>query len=441
MKRNKSKKANYLEILKYKLKHNYCMNSKNLILISVLILLFSGCVQPDPKQIILDDSQSTPEGVKELVNLNNQFALEMYSEINEEGKNLFFSPWSISSALAMTFEGAKGQTREEMKNTLHFQENDLDRRSSFAGLYNTINSGNKEYELNTANALWAQKDYPFLEEFINSNKKYYSAEVTNMDFVSKPEESRKEINKWVEEKTNDKIKDLIPQGMINSITRLVLTNAIYFKGDWKLKFDKTKTKKEEFKVNENTTVQADMMSLKEEKDDFKYTENELLQIIELPYKGENLSMIVLLPKKNLSEIEEQLSVEKLNSWKQSMHEREVFVYLPKFKFETKYFIAENLSKMGMPTAFSDSSADFTGMFDSTKTTENLFISQVIHQAFVQVDEEGTEAAAATAVIMEATSAMPDYIEFRADHPFIFIIQENSTGSILFMGKVTDPTVS
>ncbi|MBU2476152.1 serpin family protein, partial [Candidatus Micrarchaeota archaeon] len=131
----------------------------------------------------------------------------------------------------------------------------------------------------------------------------------------------------------------------------------------------------------------------------------------------------------------------LNSWKQSMHEREVFVYLPKFKFETKYFIAENLSKMGMPTAFSDSSADFTGMFDSTKTTENLFISQVIHQAFVQVDEEGTEAAAATAVIMEATSAMPDYIEFRADHPFIFIIQENSTGSILFMGKVTDPTVS
>jgi serpin B len=327
-----------------------------------------------------------------------------------------------------------------MQQVLHFQENDLDRRSSFASFYNTINAGNKEYQLSTANALWAQKDYPFLEEYLKVNKQYYSAKVTNLDFKTKTEESRQTINKWVEEQTNNKIKNLIPQGNIDPMTRLVLTNAIYFKGDWKLQFDKTKTKKEDFKVNETKTVQADMMRLKEGKEKFNYGENEQLQIIELPYKGEKLSMLVVLPKEsNLQGIEEELNSEKLSEWKKLLTKKEVYVYLPKFKFETKYFMAENLSKMGMPTAFS-SDADFTGMIDANKTDEKLYISSVIHQAFVQVDEEGTEAAAATAVIMKVTSAGPMEIpEFRADHPFIFIIQENSTDSILFMGKVVDPT--
>jgi len=418
------------------------MNSKILLGLLLTVILFFGCTTPLPhEQIILDDSQSTDTGVKEVVKGNNQFALEMYSEINENGKNLFFSPWSISSALAMTFEGAKGQTAEEMRTVLQFQENDLERRSSFAKIYNALNKDNSEYQLSTANALWAQENYPFLKDYIDTTKKYYSAEFTNMDFVNKTEESRKTINSWVEEKTNDKIKDLIPAGTLNDMTRLVLTNAIYFKGDWQTPFDKTKTKKEEFKVNETTNVQVDMMKLKEGKEGFNYAETDELQIIELPYKGKELSMIVLLPKNNIPEIEEMLSAEKLNEWKDLMHEKEVYVYFPKFKFETKYFIANNLSEMGMPTAFSYN-ADFTGMFDSAKTEENIFISEVIHQAFVQVDEEGTEAAAATAVVMKATSAMPtNPIEFRADHPFIFIIQENSTGSILFMGKVVDPTSS
>jgi serpin B len=267
-------------------------------------------------------------------------------------------------------------------------------------------------------------------------EKYYVGKVTNLDFINKTEESRKIINLWVEEQTNNKIKDLIPPGTLDSMTRLVLTNAIYFKGEWAIQFDKTKTKKEDFKLNETTTVQVDMMKLKKGKEKFNYGETDELQIIELPYKGKELSMIILLPKKSMEEVEQKLSTKKLDEWKNSMHKRDVYVYFPKFKLETKYFIAKNLSEMGMPTAFS-ADADFTRMFDSSKTSENLYISQVIHQAFVQVNEEGTEAAAATAVVMR-TGAMPDYIEFKADHPFIFIIQENTTGLILFMGKVVDP---
>ncbi len=417
------------------------MNSKILIVLSLSILFF-GCIDPAPlEEQILDDSKATETGIKETVKGNNEFALKMYSKLNKEGQNLFFSPWSISSALAMTYEGAKGQTAEEMRNTLNFQENDLDRRSSFAKLHNLLNKKNSEYQLSTANALWAQKNFPFLENYINTTKNYYSAELTNLNFVNKTEESRKTINSWVEEKTNDKIKDLIPSGTLNPTTRLVLTNAIYFKGDWTIKFDKTKTKKEDFKVNENTIVQADMMRLKEDSEKFNYSETEELQILEMPYKGKNLSMIVLLPKNDLKKIESMLSTEKLNEWKKTMHKKEVYVYFPKFKFETKYFIGNILSEIGMPTAF-NSNADFTGMFDSSKVNENLFISKVIHQSFVQVDEEGTEATAATGVIVGYTSTGPsEPIIFKADHPFIFIIQENSTESILFMGKVVNPTAS
>jgi len=417
------------------------MNSKNLFGLLIITILFFGCIDPTPiEKQVLDDSKSTAVGVNETVKGNNEFALEMYSELNKESENLFFSPWSISSALAMTFEGAKGQTKEEMKNVLHLQENDLERRSGFAKIYNLLNKNNSEYELSTANALWAQKNYPFLEDYVNTTKKYYSAEFTNMDFIGKTEESRKTINSWVEKQTNDKIKNLIPEGILNPLTRLVLTNAIYFKGDWEIQFDKTKTKKQDFKVNENTTVQVDMMSLKKGSEEFNYAETNELQVLQMNYKGNELSMIVLLPKNSISEVESMLSAEKLEEWKKSMHERDVYVYFPKFVFETKYLIADNLKEMGMPTAFSDTQTDFTGMYDADKTMENIFISHVIHQAFVQVDEEGTEAAAATAVVMKAMSAGPmDIPEFKADHPFIFLIQENSTGSILFIGKVVDPT--
>ncbi len=382
---------------------------------------------------VADDSGATPEGIKSVVNANNQFAFELYSEFKSQDGNIFFSPHSVSAALAMTYEGAKGKTAKEMQSVLHIPEDAQIRRPAFAGIYNEINKKDKKYKLSTANALWAQKDYNFLDEYIGNVEKYYGGKVTNLDFVTETEKSRQTINKWVEEQTNNKIKDLIPQGVLNGLTRLVLTNAIYFKGTWLLQFDKQNTREEDFRVSSGSTIKVPMMSLTGDDVKFNYAETDNLQILEMPYAGEELSMLLLLPKEdNLSAAEEALNPEKLSELKNTLTEQRVDVYIPKFKFETKYFMAETLKNMGMPTAFSGE-ADFSGM-DGTKS---LFISAVIHQAFVEVNEEGTEAAAATAVVMY-TGMRPAIPVFRADHPFLFVIQQKETGNILFMGRVNNP---
>ncbi|MCK5062356.1 MAG: serpin family protein [Candidatus Aenigmarchaeota archaeon] len=410
-----------------------------LILIFTSAILISGCIGPeeDNGTPTADDSGATAEGVNAVISANNQFAFDLYSKYKDDPKykesNIFFSPYSISTALAMTYEGAKGQTAEEMQSVFNFPEDSVIRRSAFANIYNEINKEEQKYRLSTANALWAQENYPFLDEYFNTTEKYYGGKVTNMDFRNAPEPSRLTINKWVEDQTNDKIKDLIPQGQLDPSTKLVLTNAIYFKGDWALKFDKVKTTESDFRVSPSNTVKAQMMSLTGEDAKFNYAQADGLQILELPYEGDELSMIVLLPEDDdISSLENELDSEKLDEWKSMLREREINVYMPKFKFETKYFMKKDLSEMGMPTAFT-SSADFSGMTGK----KDLYIDQVIHQAFVEVDEEGTEAAAATAVVMkEISAAMPSV--FRADHPFIFIIQQKDTGNILFMGKVTNP---
>jgi len=403
------------------------------IILILTAILTSGCEQ-GPEPVIADDSQADDADVLSVVDNNNQFALELYSELDDD-KNIFFSPYSIAAALAMAYEGADGQTADEMADVLNLPEDAMMRRSSYARIHNLINKQDKEYELYSANAFWAQKDYPFLQDYTNTIEKYYAAEANNLDFVHKTEESRQTINTWVEEHTNGKIKDIIPAGAVNALTRLVLTNAVYFKGDWVLKFDKKKTTDAPFYITPEETVQVKMMGLTGQKAKFNYVflPEEELQIIELPYEGEELSMLILLPKENgMDSLEESLTVENLNKWKSSMHETKINVYMPKFEFETKYSLPQVLSEMGMPTAFSDK-ADFSKM-DGTK---DLYISKVIHQAYIKVDEEGTEAAAATAVIVAMKSAMPN--EFRADRPFIFMIQEKTAGGILFMGKVADPT--
>ncbi|MBW2982436.1 serpin family protein [Candidatus Woesearchaeota archaeon] len=403
-----------------------------ILLILSALLLSLGCqgtVVP-----LADDSQASEQDVVDVVNSNNDFAFELYSELNDDD-NIFFSPYSIAAALAMAYEGARGQTADEMQSVLHFPENDIIRRSSYARIHNLINKKDKDYELYSANAFWAQNNYPFLQDYINTIEKYYAAEANNLDFVNNPEGSRETINSWVEEHTNDKIKDIIPPKAINALTRLVLTNAVYFKGDWVLKFDKKKTVDAPFKVNEEKEVTVKMMGLTGNKAKFNYAfiPEEELQIIELPYEGEELSMIILLPKEgSIEEFEEKLTAENLDSWKARMRETKIDVYMPKFEFETKYSLPQILTKMGMPTAFQWPGADFSGM----DGTQDLFISDVIHQAYINVDEEGTEAAAATAVIVAMGMAMPN--EFRADHPFIFMIQEKTAGGILFLGKVADP---
>ena len=381
-----------------------------------------------------DDTGSTQQGIQEVVNAHNQFAFDLYSELNkaEEG-NIFYSPYSISTAIAMTYEGARGQTAEEIKSVFHFSEFNILRPNS-AAIYNEINNGNKAYELKTGNALWAQYDYPFLDEYMNKVEQYYGGKVANVDFVKETEKSRQIINSFIEEQTNNKIKDLIPSGILNSMTRLVLTNAIYFKGTWEWEFDKRDTRDQDFKITPTNIVKTPMMYMKPKKAMFNYADLENMQILELPYKGEDLSMLILLPTENLESIE--LSSEKLNEYKSKMQETKLdAIYLPKFEFDTKYFMKEILSAMGMSTAFKDDgSADFSGMTEE----EQLFISQVIHQAYVKVDEKGTEAAAATAAIGVGATSAPRNV-FRADHPFIFIIQERDTGNVLFMGRVVDPT--
>jgi len=397
----------------------------------ILISFLAGC-KTTPN---VDDSGATTDGVSSVITANNQFALELYSKYKSKEGNIFFSPYSISTALAMTYEGAKGKTADEMQSVFHFPKDASVRQPAFAGIYNELNKGSGDYTLKTANALWAQKDYQFLPDYFNTVENYYGGKVTNLDFKSDAENSRVTINKWVEGQTNDKIKDLIPAGQIDSLTRLVLTNAIYFKGDWVWQFDKSKTRDSDFKVSPTKTVKAQMMSMNPEKAKFSYAETEDLQILEMPYKGEELSMLVLLPKDTtLENLEKSLTLEKLNQWKSGMKEEKMdAVQLPKFKFETKYFMAEDLADMGMPTAFSGN-ADFSGMTGN----RDLFIGFVIHQAYVDVNEEGTEAAAATAVGMVLTSVRPQRL-FIADHPFIFIIQETKTGNILFLGRVNDPT--
>ena len=379
-----------------------------------------------------------------VVQANNRFALDLYSRMvndpGQAGENIFFSPWSISSALAITCEGARGRTADEIRGVFYFPDNTTVMRHGFAGIIAGINHGSSAYTLRTANALWAEQTYPFLPEYISTAHQYYSAETTNLDFINKPDESRVTINRWVEEQTEEKIRDLLPAGSIDPLTRLVITNAIYFRGTWVKQFDPGKTTDQDFRTGSGVVIQVPMMQRTDEDAIYGYAETGFLQVLSMPYEsdgGKELSMLVILPKgEDLTAVERSLDAAALSELQQSLTSRQVMVYFPKFTMKTKYSLPGTLSAMGMPTAFS-SSADFSGM-DGTR---NLFIGDVIHQAYVEVNEEGTEAAAATGVVMKLTSAGERAPVFRADHPFIFLIQDHETGNILFMGRITNPAVT
>ncbi len=419
--------------------------TKKFVLIGLAVILFAGVAtaavlfifpyQPNqpPKAA---ETGSTQQGTKDVASANNKFAFDLYSQLDKsESGNLFYSPYSISAALAMTYEGAKGKTAKEMKSVFHFPKNNI-LRPSFAAIYNDINKGAKDYELRTGNALWAQQDFPFLADYTSRVEKYYGGKAANLDFVKESEKSRQTINSFIGEQTNNKIKDLIPTGFLNVMTRLVLTNAIYFKGTWQWEFNTSDTRDSDFKITPTNIVKTPMMNMDPDKASLKYADTGDLQILELPYKGDEISMLVLLPSENLDAIESTLTAEKLNEYKLKMKETKLdSISLPKFEFDTKYFMKDTLSALGMPTAFSEVSADFSGMTGK----RNLFISFVIHQAYVKVDEKGTEAAAATAVNMQQPISIRTRTDFRANHPFIFLIQDKDTGNILFFGRVVDPT--
>jgi len=401
-------------------------SKKCFVLTAVVIFLCCGSTVSRA-----DDNPMNTQDVT-IVDANNQFCLELYARLAGSKENIFFSPYSIWTALAMTYEGARAQTAKQMQEVLHVPSDPTLRRQGIKDLLMTVNAPDAAYELNAANALWAQHDYTFLQEYTDIIAAFYMGRVTNLDFKTETEGSRKTINLWVAEQTRQKIKDLIPSGALNAMTRLVLTNAIYFKADWQQQFEKAQTTQQPFFVTLQDTVSVPMMSMMNAR--FPYTETPDAQVLELPYSGDSLSMFIILPHANeLAALESVLDTALVRSWNNNLRIQKVDIFLPRFTLETKYTLNRILSDMGMQIAFSPQ-ADFSDMDGKG----NLFISTVIHQAFVQVDEQGTEAAAATGVIMEATAVRPRIV-FHANHPFIFMILDKRTHALLFLGRVVDPS--
>jgi len=374
------------------------------------------------------------EDKQAVADANNEFALDLYARLRGKEGNLFFSPFSISTALAMTYAGARGNTAEQMADVLHFTLEQQRLHPAAAELIESLQA-NKEsdgYELCVANALWGQQDYAFLDGFINLTQTHYRAGLNKVDFRRNTESVRQTINAWVEKETREKIKDLIKPGMLDAMTRLVLTNAIYFKGDWAVQFDPKTTRNLPFILLDGNKTNAQMMH---HTGDYRYLETAKFQAIEIPYKNKEVSMIIFLPKTHdgLPAFEESLTGGNLSEWLGKMRSRKIdTLALPKFTMTCEFQLGEMLASMGMTDAFSGT-ADFSGMTAS----RDLFISEVVHKAFVEVNEEGTEAAAATGVVMKLNGMRKPTI-FRADHPFLFLIRDTATGSVLFMGRVMQP---
>ncbi len=369
-----------------------------------------------------------------LASSNNAFALDLYGRIKGQGGNLFFSPYSISSALAMTYAGARGNTATQMAKALHFDLEGAKLHEAFGKLTADLNAAGKksDFALTVANALWVQEGFELLKDYLDLTKAAYGAGPHPVDFAQAVEAARQTINRWVEEQTRDKIKDLIPKGMLGAMARLVLTNAIYFKGRWASEFPSDYTSNSPFTLASGEKVNAPTMH---QMGQFPLFQGDGFAAVALPYKSNALSMVILLPAKHdgLPAFEKALSAEALAKWIAGMQPQLVAVALPKFKATTTILLADTLQTMGMADAFALPPADFSGMSGK----KDLFISQVIHKAFVDVNETGTEAAAATAVIMQG-GAPPKAIDFIADHPFLFLIRDNRSGSILFLGRLANP---
>jgi len=427
--------------------------NKNLLIVIFSIIILVGITAgvislfpynpTEPPKV--DYEGYTEQGVKNLVSSNNSFSFDLYNQLRSENlhKNIFFSPYSISSAFSMVYEGSANETKEEIKSVFSFPEPEQ-LAPNFAKIYSTINKKKTSYTLSTGNALWIANDYKLLEDYTNRVSKYYGGKSVNLDFSNDTENSRVTINDFISEQTNKKINDLIKPGMISSDTKLVLTNAIYFEGEWKVAFNKTKTKEEKFTTDSGELIDTTMMTLtggeiKNSEHKFKYKDLVTMQILQFPYK-DDLSMILILPTEDFESLGE-ITFDKYSSWVTQLNTRPShrinLISFPKFEFETEYTLNNTLEGMGMQLAFSPGLADFSKI-----SGKDLFISMVVHKAYIKVDEKGTTAAAATAISMEET-AMVDENKLRdtfiADHPFLFIIQEDSTGEILFLGEINNPS--
>ena len=415
--------------------------------VAVVSLLLSACGTPGPSASVAQSSVKRVEDpavpasdVAALVQGDNAFALDMYHSLRSGDGNLAFSPYSVSVALAMTYGGARGETERQMAGTLHYtlpQDklhpafNRLDQDLAKEG--EPSSSDEQPMQLKIANAVWAERTFSFLQDYLDLIARNYGAGVRLSDFVNKAEQARQEINDWVAQQTNDKIKDLIPQGALDDATRMVLVNAIYFKADWLEQFDPNNTKDAPFNLLDGSQVTSKQMS---NEVSAPYAAGDGYQAVELAYQGNTAAMDLIVPDAgNFQKFEAGLDADKLDSIIKSMQPDSVVLAMPKFTVRSSLGMGDTLASMGMPDAFNADRADFSGM-DGKR---DLYIGAVIHQAYVAVDEKGTEAAAATAVIMRAAMAPAAPKQLTIDRPFIFVIRDVQSGQILFIGRVMDPT--
>jgi len=401
---------------------------KKVIAVLLLLLVFAaGCVERGTvKEGRLSNSMGVASG-------EDVFALTIYRELSKSDGNIFFSPYSIHTALAMLYEGARGKTAEDMERVLHLPSNPTVRHSGFRKLITVLNPRKGPYALRTANALWIQRGYRVRKTYIDIVEDYYFGEVHSLDFRGSPSKAAGDINSWVERQTEGRIKNLVSPEMVEG-AELVLTDAIYFKGEWEMKFDPRLTGNETFHAPQGNVTVEMMHSAGV----YNYTELNGTQVLELPYRGSRLSMLVFLPKgvDGYKGLDSTLTVEYVLNALKFMKPENVSVSMPKFEFKTEYQLSDVLRAIGMDSVFT-MEADFSGIGDG-----NLHLSEVVHRAYIKVAENGTEAAAATAAVA-LTSAhaivdIPQYIEFRADHPFLFVIIDRDTREILFIGRLVNP---
>ena len=416
------------------------------VLMVIVVMGLTACSQPASAGILQSEKPRVTEpqvsqgDLAALVDGNSDFAFELYQVLRDTDGNFFYSPYSISQALAMTYAGSRGETERQMADAMHFSlpeerlhqtfnRLDIDLSSRGEGAKGKDEEG---FRLNIVNAIWGQKDYEFLSEYLDILAENYGAGLRVLDFVQAPEPSRITINDWVSDQTEGRIEDLIPQGVIDALTRLVLTNAIYFNAAWQSPFEEDAASDGTFYLLDGEEITAPMMRQTES---FGYAEGDAYQAVELLYDGQELSMIILLPKAGqFEDFEGSLNYKTVEGIISDINRRQVSLQMPKFEFESEFSLKSALVNMGMPIAFSGD-ADFSGMTGN----KDLSIDEVIHKAFVSVDEAGTEAAAATAVIMKLT-AMPDEpINVTINRPFIFQIRDIETGTILFIGRILNPS--
>ncbi len=406
---------------------------KSFCLFFLIIILFATTVK---SQWDWDEmAKGKDPDVVEVVKGNNEFALEMYSVLAKQEGNIVFSPYSASTALAMTYGGARGNTEKQIKDTMRFPFDQEKFHPAYGELMYDLNKrgGKGRFELVTANRLWVMHGYKYNQAFLDLSQKHYSSGLEVVDF-SDPLETSGIINRWVAKNTKNKIKDLVKPSDIGPATLLALTNAVYFKGKWENSFKKEATTNIDFHISRDKTVKADMMR---QKSDFRYGDFKNVKVLEMPYEGDSISMLLVLPSdiEGLANFEKNIDPDILSMWMSVIEKREVDVWLPRFKLNTEFVLNDTLETMGMTDAFDPATADFSAITKS----ERLYISIVKQKAFIDVNEEGTEAAAATFVGLQRTSISMSNI-FRADRPFFYMILDRQSGGILFMGRVVDPSI-